>query len=194
MKHLAFLIAVCATGFISTSAMAQTYVGISGGRTYDPDNCDRSVLKSCDKTAFGLKVYGGYKFTPNIAMEGAYTHLGKFDASFFPRKMAGGLPDLNLNVSRKVFSLSLGGAFFYEMNPGLTAVGRLGLASVKTKIDLSLPIPIPFDLSWRKTSPYLGVGLGFSLTPSLSLNGMVDLNRIDGENAYMFGAGVSYGF
>jgi OmpA-OmpF porin, OOP family len=181
MKHLSFILALLAGCFVSTAAMAQTYVGITGGATHFNYDCDNA--STCEKTAFGLKVYGGYKFTPNIAIEGAYADLGKFKIT------VNNSPGITLSDSSKLSALSLGGAFFYELAPNITALGRLGLASGKFKANA---------LSETKINPYIGIGIGYSMSPGLSLNGTLDMNRFkfDGEtkNTFMLGAGVSYGF
>jgi OmpA-OmpF porin, OOP family len=188
MKHVPFIFTLLVGSFISTAALAQTYVGITGGASR-LDDCNSS-FDSCDKAAFGLKVYGGYKFTPNIALEAAYADLGKFNASG---------PSGSFSGSTKLSAFSVGGAFFYELVPNVTAIARLGLASGKVKLVADIPSK-NFSTSdtENKINPYLGVGLGYSLTPSWSINGTLDLNRMkfDGitKNTFMLGAGISYGF
>jgi OmpA-OmpF porin, OOP family len=167
-------------------AMAQTYVGITGGPTRANIDCEGAT--SCDKTGFGLKVYGGYKFTPNLALEGSYADLGR-------AKVSGYSPALGKDffTAQRSTALSIGGAFFYEFVPNFTAIGRLGLASGKLKITTE-----QWGDSDTKINPYVGVGVGYSLTPALSVNGTLDINRFkyrgDAQNVFMLGAGVSYGF
>jgi OmpA-OmpF porin, OOP family len=175
-----------ATLLLVQTAAAQTYIGISGGPARFSADCDGAVR--CDKSDLGLKLYGGYKFTPHLALEGAYASLGSFKTA-----LPGPAPGQEVSVSTRSTAFSIGGAFFYEFIPHFTATGRLGLASGKLKISSDVSSD-----SETKINPYVGVGVGYSLTPALSLNGTLDMNRFkhrgDTQHIFMLGAGITYGF
>jgi OmpA-OmpF porin, OOP family len=184
MKHT--LVCIATFVLLTHSAWAQTYIGISGGATRYSADCDSAVR--CDKSDMGLKLYGGYKFTPHLALEGGYASLGSFKTSTNNTVLG-----REISTSLRSSAFSLGGAFFYEFVPHFTAMGRLGLASGKIKVSSEAGSD-----SETKINPYAGVGVGYSLTPSLSLNGTLDMNRFkyrgDSQNIFMLGAGITYGF
>jgi OmpA-OmpF porin, OOP family len=172
MKFFTSILVAAAMACTAGAACAQTYVGITGGMNrLSIDDCT-----GCNK--FGVKLYGGYKFTPNVALEGAYTDFGSFK--------------FGDNASARLTALSIGGAFFYEMAPQVNLIGRIGLASGKVKAS-----GLGASESENKISPYLGAGVGYALTPELSLNGSIDLHRFkynSNANVFSFGVGVSYQF
>lgn len=54
------------------------YVGLSGMQSrFDSDNFD---VEDVDEEDTGWKLYGGYRFTPNFALEGGYTRFGQAEA------------------------------------------------------------------------------------------------------------------
>src|SRR5947199_5705699 len=65
-----------ATAFIALSAQAEgLYVGGSIGTTrYKGDDIGGLAT---DRSSTGGKVYGGYEFTPNVAVEAGYADVGK---------------------------------------------------------------------------------------------------------------------
>jgi OmpA-OmpF porin, OOP family len=190
MKKITLLLvasaALLCSGITYAQSAPQSYVGLSGGSGKFKIDCDGTT--ACDKTSLAFKLYGGYKFTPNFAIEGAYSHLGKYS-------FAAGSPTLSLRPT----ALSVGGAAFYEVMPKLNLVGRLGLASSKVKASLAGGSNLPDSLkSKESTTAYWGLGVGYAITPVLSLNGTLDTNRFkyaqEKSSLMTLGAGVSYGF
>lgn len=63
-------------------AIAQGYIGAGAGiTTSDLCNGISGPGVNCDDEDTGLKIFGGYKFTPNFAVEGAWIDLGEVSAS-----------------------------------------------------------------------------------------------------------------
>ena len=75
MKRL-LTASILAASLASGAAVAQVgpYVGASVGQSnYSSDAC----VGQCDKTDIGMKLYGGYMFTPYIGVEADYGWFGK---------------------------------------------------------------------------------------------------------------------
>jgi len=178
------LFAFTAAMLVSGAAMAQGYVGITGGITKQHVDC--SGTTSCDTSDTGYKFYGGYKFTPMFALEASYTDFGQVSARV---GAASG--------SYSATSFSVGGAVFFPLAPKLTGVARLGISSSDAEASLSLGSFSAAD-SESHTNPYFGFGLGYALTPKLSLNGSFDYARIkyngDSSATTLLGIGLSYAF
>ncbi len=59
------------------------YFGAAVGRASLSDSCSDAgvTLATCDDKDTAFKVFGGYRFTRNVAMEAAYVDLGKYRAT-----------------------------------------------------------------------------------------------------------------
>lgn len=85
----AALAAACVAALASGGALAQAqprtpesgfYAGASLGQS-DAKDLDCSGFASCDKKDTAWKLFGGYQFNRYLGVEGAYTDLGKVNAS-----------------------------------------------------------------------------------------------------------------
>lgn len=175
-----------ATTLACGGALAQGYLGLTLGNTTQDVNC--SGWSRCDDSDTGFKLYGGYKFAPNMSLEGGYTDFGSV-----------GLGNTLASGSYSATALSVGGAFFLPLAPKLTGTARLGLAYVDADYGYAGPFGL-FAASSSDSSvePYLGLALSYALTPQLSLTGSLDWQRVKYPNgsgsARMLGLGLSYGF
>lgn len=81
-RSVAGLLALALCIFGST-ASAEGYIGAGIGMT-SVDICDDLTAlgaTSCDDEDTGMKLFGGYKFNKNIAIEGQWTDLGEVSAT-----------------------------------------------------------------------------------------------------------------
>lgn len=75
--------------FAASAAQAQVegsggYFGLSAGQVALQDYCESEpglTVTSCDDGDTGYRVFGGYKFNRNFAVEGGYVNLGTYPAS-----------------------------------------------------------------------------------------------------------------
>ncbi len=169
MKKILLAAALLATAGL---ASAQGYVGALVGLSKVSQEC----LGSCDDSDTGYKIYGGYEVLPHLSIEVAYTDFGKFTN-------LGGLFEI------KPTAVSVGAAYRVPFTPEFEGVGRLGIASVKTK--------------WTGGSSsdaklYAGIGLDYALTKDIKLNAAIDLTQAevngDSGSIYLFGIGAQVGF
>lgn len=178
-----FLLAIAAL-LVSTSSMAQIYMGAAGGLTNQDVNCDG--WSSCDKSDTGFKLYGGYRFTPIVSGEVTYTDFGKVGLS---------TPGFSGSYSGK--ALGLGAAFTVPLANKLYGVGRVGLANTEADYDSS-NVVFYSSTSDSSIEPYFGLALNYALTPQLSLTGSFDYTHFDyprgSGGATLFAIGVSFAF
>jgi OOP family OmpA-OmpF porin len=165
--------ALVAGSAASLPAMAEgLYIGGSVGKPHWSADSVGGV--SGDSSGTGLKLYGGWQFTPNFALEGSVFNLGK---------LKGPLGDA------KADGVALDAVGLLPITPQWTALARLGVASVKTKA---------LGDSDRSTIPKFGLGVQYNLTKTTALRGDWEHYRIDAfdskSNVNMYSVGVNVSF
>ena len=148
----------------SEAALAEGYFGIAGGRTQQKVDC--SGTTNCDITDTGRKLYGGYKLSPFVAVELSYTDFGEVNAVIG-----------NVSASYTASSVSIGSAVFLPLAAKLTGVARVGISSSKSEVTQLVGLS-KVSNSETHSHPYVGLGLGFALTSTWSLNASFDYARI----------------
>jgi len=152
------------------------YVGVAAGGTHASFDCDPGV--SCDKSDTGFKLFGGYKLTENVAVEGHYADFGKFEAS---------VPGASSDV--KLSGFGVGVALLGDFATDWNGVVRAGVARNKVKFA---------GESENKTKPYVGAGIGYKLTKEVSLTAAVDYTEgeLQGDKVKgtLYTIGVNYAF
>jgi OmpA-OmpF porin, OOP family len=153
---------------LAMGAAAIATPALAAGPYYGGISLGGSDLQNCigDCTDTGIKILGGYQVNPSVAVELAYTDLGKFGntrASAFGVSALGRLPIANN------FSL----------------LGRLGVNSAKLKRDGS-----------SNSSVELGYGIGVSyvLTPTLDVRGEWERIKFDPVDASLLSVGLTMKF
>jgi OOP family OmpA-OmpF porin len=173
---------------LSSAALAQGYVGLGAGPTRLNVDCSDTI--TCDKTGTGFKLYGGFKFTPNVALEGNYFDFGKAKAT-----VDTGVGVASVNLKTKGYGV--GGAFFGEFAPNFTGVARVGVASVKATADAALGSLSGSD-SESTTQLYIGLGAGYTVMKGLSIDAGIDFSKSkyagESGNVHLLSIGASYSF
>ena len=193
----------------STSVMAQStpgfYLGGSVGGTRSHFNNDaynnRATSSgftvnssSVDNKDTGGKVFGGYQFNPNLAVEGGYFDLGRHGYS---GTTSGGA--YSGNTRSHGLNLDLVGTL--PVTDRLSVLGRVGAIYVKTRDSSSSAFapPSTANRSSNDTSMKYGVGLQYAITDALSLRGELErYHRINDPirrgNVDMASVGLVYRF
>lgn len=168
-KTLSILMLVAAPLAAGTQVHAQTttggsgfYGGVGAGRT-DTDIGTAGIAGSTDKHDNAWKLFGGYQFNPNIAVEAGYVDLGK--ASIAGTR--GGAP-ASASLDAKVWQASAVGSLPLGQNFALT--GKLGLAYADTDTS-GIVGGAPFGGSDSKTAPTYGLGLRYDVNRTFSVRG-----------------------
>lgn len=124
----------------------------------------------------GYKLYGGYKFNPNFALEGGYVDLGKFGFT------ANTLPAGSLNGDIRLRGFNLDAVGILPLSDRFSAQARIGLTSIQARDNftgmgaVSVRNPSP---SKRDTNIKLGVGLEYAITPNLGVRGDLERYRVN---------------
>ncbi len=127
----------------------------------------------------GVKIYGGYSFTPNFALEGGYVDLGKFGGANGSLKSNGIFVDA-------VGKVPLG-------DTGFSVLGRLGAYNGKLRSDTLGVID-----SERGTNIKVGLGGQYDFNPNMGLRAEWERYRVDAlgvkANTDMYSVGLNYKF
>ena len=201
MKHSPFLLtglaALCTAACLPALAQSSYandkvnntgwYAGASAGRssaTVDNARITRQLAGSGFATtsiadrdrSTGYKVYGGYQFNPNFALEGGYVDLGKFGFT------ANTLPAGSLNGDIRLRGFNLDAVGIMPLSEKLSAQARLGVTSMQARDNFSgtgavgAGNPNP---SKRETNFKIGVGLEYAITPNLGVRGDLERYRVN---------------
>lgn len=163
----------------SGAASAEGYIGAGAGLT-TVDVCDdiSGAGISCDDEDTGLKIFGGYKFNPNFAVEGLWADLGEVSATGpggtasvevdgFGAAAVGIIPlGEKFNVFGKV------GAFMWDASGG-------GVASGSDE---------------DGTDIMFGAGVGWNLTKNFGLRAEWERFDIDGDDVDFLSIGAQINF
>jgi OmpA-OmpF porin, OOP family len=167
-KTLSILMLVAAP-LVATQAHAQTatgstgfYGGVGAGRT-DTDIGTAGIAGSTDKRDNAWKLFGGYQFNPNIAVEAGYVDLGKASVT----GTRGGAPAA-ASLDAKVWQASAVGSLPLSQSFALT--GKLGLAYADTDTS-GIAGGTAFGGGDSKTAPTYGLGLRYDVTRTFSVRG-----------------------
>lgn len=123
------MLAAAALGLGATMASSQAlaqgfYIGASLGKTDADDGIAVPVLitsGTVDGKDSGMKLFGGYAFSKNFALEMSYVDLGKLTYS----GTFGGTPVTGGSVETTGFNFSAVGTF--PLNPSFSLFGKIGL-------------------------------------------------------------------
>lgn len=171
---------------------SNAYLGVSLGQAKYGDVCSGLSGFTCDDKDTAFRIFGGYQFTPNLAVELGYADLGS--AAF--RGTSGGVA-ITGNEEFTAFDLvgvaswPIGTAFYVYGKLGLyhgevtaTAVGTLGGVSSRG------------SASDSGTDFTFGLGAGFDVSRNVGLrlewqryNGFSDADNLD-----VFSLGLLYRF
>jgi OOP family OmpA-OmpF porin len=165
-------VVVMASGLVSTAAHAQsTYLGANIGSQSFP-----STINGLDASGAGVSgsIYGGYKFSPNFAIEAGVTELGKTSNSAGQIDSYGPYVDL-VGIA--------------PLNEQWSLLGSVGIA--RTNVNTSLGDDQGNTLK-------LGLGAEYALTKTVSLRGQWSRYQLNAfglsPNVDQYTIGVRVGF
>jgi len=131
---------------------------------------------SNDEHSTGYKLFGGYQFNQNFALEGGYFDLGKFGFT------ATTAPTGTLNGNIKLRGLNLDLVGTLPITEKFSAFGRAGLNYAHARdsftgtgsVDVINPNPSKNAMNYK-----FGVGVQYALTESLAMRAEVERYRIN---------------
>jgi OOP family OmpA-OmpF porin len=163
---------------LGAPAMAQWaqggYIGGNVGPTYSRfDNPPATTpptalgIVSEDDREIGGKLYGGYQFHPNFAVEAGFFHLGSFDYSY--SGLAG-----TVNGTSRYRGLNLDLVGTLPVTDRFSAFARVGAAYTRARTTFGGVGRTESD--W---GPKVGLGVEYAFTPQLSVRGEWERYRVD---------------
>jgi OOP family OmpA-OmpF porin len=192
MKKLTplYLLGLAGIGsLLATSAIAQenkySYFGLGVGQSHsqiDDQQTTNSLLRtfnspgsfSSELQDTSYKVFGGYQFNRNIALEAGYFNLGKFTYST-------ALPGGTMNGRYEIEGLNLDLVGTMPLSTRWSALARMGVQYTNTRDAFSgpgLPASAPVDNSQRANGGKVGVGLQYEMTPSVFVRAEAERHRV----------------
>lgn len=192
MKKLTplYLLGIAGLGSVlATSALAQEnkyyYWGLGVGQSHsqiDDQQTTNSLLKtfnspgsfSSERQDTSYKLFGGYQFNQNFALEAGYFNLGKFTYST-------SLPAGTLNGRYETEGLNLDLVGTVPLGARWSALARVGVQHAITRDSFGgpgLPSSASIDNSQRANNMKVGLGLQYELTPSMFLRGEAERFRV----------------
>ncbi len=192
MKKLTplYLLGIAGLGTVlATSAMAQDnkyyYWGLGAGQSQsqieDKFTTDSLMKSSNSPGSFtserqdtAYKVFGGYQFHKNFALEAGYFNLGKFT---YGTSMPGGT--LNGRYEIEGVNVDLVGSM--PLSTKWSALARIGVQHANTRDSFGgpgLPASASQDNSSRANNMKVGLGLQYEITPSVLIRGEAERFRV----------------
>jgi len=165
---------------------------------------------SSDKTDTGYKLGLGYRFTPNIAVEGAYVDLGKAHYSYnatgnFGAPPVAGTASVQGDVKVSGINLSLVGNL--PLNANFNLFGKLGVlvGSAKASITGSASAGVTTASignggTKNQSALSYGIGVSYNINKQISLRAEYEAFDLKGiamtgdPKAKLFSVGVGYAF
>ena len=198
---------------VTTSPLAMAddsfwYGGVSLGQTrakIDDTKIKEQLLKSGlatssisdDDRDIGYKLFGGYQYNKNFAVEAGYFNLGKFGYT------ATTVPAGTLSGKIKLQGLNIDAVGMLPFTEKFSALGRLGLQYAQAKDNFtstgSVPEPMNANPSKSALSYKAGLGLQYDFTKSLGLRAEAERYRINDAvgskgDVNMYSLGLVYRF
>ncbi|MFI4941114.1 MAG: outer membrane beta-barrel protein [Burkholderiales bacterium] len=166
------------TGWYGGANVGQSRAKIDDGRIVGDLLVDEFSTTSIsdDKHDTGYKLFGGYQFNPNFALEGGYYDLGQFGFT------ANTTPAGSLNGNIKLRGINLDAVGLLPFTEKLSGFARVGLNYADARdsftgtglVDVSDPNP-----SKRELNAKFGLGLQYSFTESLAMRVEAERYRIN---------------
>lgn len=165
---------------ITGPAVAQGYIGAGAGITAS-DLCNGIAGPgvNCDDEDTGLKLFGGYKFTPNFAAEAAWIDLGEVSASGF-----GG------TATAEADGFQIAAVGMIPINPQWSIFGKLGAFMWDATVTTSSGFSVGDD----GTDIMLGFGGMWNITPKIGLRAEWERFDVDSEDVDFLSVGVQFNF
>jgi len=173
---------------VAPLASAQGYFGASFGSTDAGNGIAQGLITSgtVDGSDSGFKLFGGYQFSQNLALEVAYVDLGQttYSGNFF------GVPVTNGKIEASGVNGSLVGTF--PVNPSFSFFAKAGLFAWSADAR-DITGGIPFSASDDGVDISFGIGGAFHINRNLSLR--AEWERYDAiDDISLLSIGLAYRF
>ena len=172
---IALAIAAATTPAWSQEPASKFYAGVSLGQSKFKGACDSEAgitLSNCKDTDTAWKIFGGYQFTPNLALELGYNDFGRISSDAVVT-VAGSTFTGNAKIEATAFELT--GVGSLPLGHQFSLYGKLGVyyAETKSSAELRQTTP-PFasgssSVSDNNTNLTFGFGGRYDITQRFAL-------------------------
>ncbi|BAU46733.1 outer membrane protein A [Sulfurifustis variabilis] len=159
-------VAIVATTTVAAAESPDWYAGLGFGQTKAQDIvCDLDITCSADDTDTGWKVFGGYRFSPNAAIEFGYVDLG--EVTFEGEDSFLGVT--KLSIEAQGFNAALTG--FLPVGGSTSLMGKIGLF----RWDVDARASASFFGSGSESETGIDLMFGFGVSVDVTRNAAVRL-------------------
>ena len=195
--------------FVGTPMVyANTYVGASGGVTnanYNSHDLVKALPSyslndvSVDDTDKGWKVFAGYAFSANLAIEIAYVDLGEvrseFSATIAPSDLPNLLADAAAVHPSMVSGLTVAGIGSIDVSQSIAIFGKIGVFDWDAEGKVKEISSGQFSkLDERGTDFMFGLGMKFQIDPQWDVRAEWEKYNADRNDINFYSIGVQYSF
>lgn len=166
---LLLLAGLCAVPAAHAGEDSGGYFGAAIGQASVSDYCSDTggiVVASCDNRDTSFKIFGGYRFTRNVAVEVAYVDLGKYRAS-------GSVFAVPFDVNTELTGVTVQAVGIVPFGNEFSLMGRVGAIFWDLK-DSGTAGPFSAGSSDRGVDVALGVGAQYKFTPNFGVRADFD--------------------
>jgi OOP family OmpA-OmpF porin len=174
---------VAAVSFVSVNTYAADtggYIGASFGQTSSDalDDLESIPGVSVDDSDTGYKIFAGYSFNANFAIEGFYTDLGEISAT-------NGVTTASVSLD----SLGVAGLAILPLNDDFGLFAKVGYQ----RWDAELKATGVSSTNEDGSDAVLGLGVTYDVQ-NVSLRGEFERYAIDGDDVDLLSVGIAYNF
>ena len=189
LRNFAIAAAAAAGSLFAAPCLAQPYVGASIGQSDVDDSITANLIDtgSVDGKDTAFKIFGGYQFNRNFALEAAYIDLGEvsYSGTFGGAAVTGG------SVETTGFNLSAVGILL--VNEKFSVFGKVGVFVWEAEAN-DVTGGVPFSASDDGADLSFGLGASYAITPSLSLRAEWERLESSDADADILSIGVAFRF
>ena len=187
-------------GWYGGANIGQSKAKIDDARIKDGLTADGFTTTSIDddKRDMGYKLFGGYQFNKNFAVEGGFFDLGKF--GFKANTMPAGV----FSGTMKARGINVDAVGILPLTEKLSALGRVGLSYAQTRDAFAGSgavnvLSANSSMHERNANLKVGLGLQYALTESLAMRVEAERYRLDDAvgnlgDVDLFSLGLVYRF
>jgi OOP family OmpA-OmpF porin len=166
---LLLLAGLCVASAAHADEDKGAYIGAGIGQASAGDYCSDSAglaVSSCDDSDSSFKVFGGYRFTRNFAVEAAYVDLGTFHAN----GSFGGLP---FDINTELTGVTVQAVGIAPLGDKFSLMGRVG--AIFWDLSTSGTVAgFPGSTSDNGVDIALGAGAQYKFTPNFGIRADLD--------------------
>ncbi len=194
-KSLKLLVLPLLASLATPVVAEEFYMGVSAGKSKSSDFCGEAsdvlaslsaTRTSCDDNDSAYKIFAGYSFTENWAVEGAYADLGEYSIGYTNGVTSG-------KAKQEIDAVSLAMVGILPLTDSFNIFAKLGL--YHSNIDVSATfgnVKIGDDDS--DTDGLFGLGASYSITESVAIRAEWERYMDSDADIDLMSAGLVYSF